>query len=78
MVQEKAKKMDTIKNYGSKNIITKTQKSVLHPESGLEVGNYRRFSGGNVSDAMCQEGSLGERVFQVREENVNKEGTERY
>lgn len=70
-------KMDTIKNYDSKNI-TKTQNSVLHQESGLWVGNYGSFSGGNVSDAMCQEGSLGERVSQVREENGIKEGTERY
>ena len=71
-------KMDTIKNYDSKNIITKTQKNVLHQESGLGVGNYGRFSGGNISDAMCPEGSLGERVFQVREDNGIKEGTERF
>lgn len=73
-----SKEKDTMKNYDSRNIVTKTQKSVLHPESGLEVGNYGRFSGGNVFDAICQEGSLGEKVFQVREKNVNKEGTEKY
>lgn len=31
----------------------------------------------NVFDAICQEGSLRKKVFYgVREENVNKEGTE--
>ena len=51
-------KMDDIgKSYDRKKIITQTQKSAPHPESRVKVGNYGRFSGGNVSDATCKKGA---------------------